>query len=167
MRFLTDDGSFGFLVTPLPGHDMFRFQLVIGSHLIGDSEPCILGSAMYRLGHLDRLDDERLSQVLQDPGGVMSTLESDEFHDAAVLSLAESLDGWAVDGYVHHDSVVMLARQYHRQVATGPILVSVVVRTEYDPIVDAMHSYWAKASNSRHSSRHLPPPCPVGGTRHP
>lgn len=50
MRVSTDDEQFGFLVTRLTGSDMFKFHLIMSGQLIGDSEPCILGSAMKQLG---------------------------------------------------------------------------------------------------------------------
>jgi hypothetical protein len=144
MRFLTDDGRFGFLVTPLTGHGMFRFQLVIDGQLIGDTEPCFLGTAMYQLGNLPHLDDERLGLLSSDPDVVLSSLLSEEqLHDRATLSLAESLDLWLIHGYVYEGNVVMIARGDEDGSLAGPTWISVVRSAEYDSVFDAAHRYWS------------------------
>jgi hypothetical protein len=148
MRISTDDGRFGFLASPLNGRGMFRFQLIIDGRLIGDTEPCILGSAMSRLGDLRFLDDERLGRLADDPAEVFETLRSDELlHDIATLSLAESLDGWLIHGYLSANNVILLAREYQAGALHGPVLVSIVDAIEYGSIFDATRSYWQKASD--------------------
>jgi hypothetical protein len=148
MRFLTDDGQFGLLVTPLTGRGMFRFQLVIDGRLIGDTEPCFLGTAMGNLGNLPHLDDERLGLLSSDPDVVLSALLSEEqLHDPATLPLAESLDHWLIHGYVYEGNVVMIARADEDGSLAGPTWISVVGSTEYDAIFDAAHSYWSKTNN--------------------
>ena len=115
MKFLADDDRFGIVVTPAGWRHMYQFRLVIGGRLIGDAEPCIIGSAMMRLGSLTTLSDPRLSLALTDPAAlirlVASTGELDiesgeepdsadtDLHDGTVLSLAESLDSWLVLGF--------------------------------------------------------------------
>jgi hypothetical protein len=146
MRFSTDEGRFGFVVTPVTESGMFKFQVVIDGQLVGDSDPCFLGSAMDRLGNLHRLDDKRLASLPVDPDFVLSVLRSDEaLHDAAVLSIAESLDSWLVCGYVYEGNVVMLAQIYEEGTLAGPILVSVVASPEYDLIYGAVRTYWSKS----------------------
>jgi hypothetical protein len=148
MRFLTDNGEFGFLIRPLTGRGMFQFQLVVAGQVIGDSEPCILGSAMKQLGSLPRLDDERLALISSDPAVVMSALRSDEeLHDATTLSLAESLDRWSINGYMYKGSAVMLAEACGEDSATSPLLVSIVDAAEYQSIVDVIRSYWSEVNN--------------------
>jgi hypothetical protein len=147
MRFLTDDGLFGFLVTPVAGPGMFRFQLVIDGRLIGDTEPCFLGTAMGDLGSLPHLDDERLGRLSSDRDIVLSALLSEEqLHDAATLPLAESIDHWLIHGYVYKGDVVMIARADEDGSLTGPTWISVVRSTEYDAIFDAAHSYWSRTN---------------------
>lgn len=148
MQFLTDDGGFGFLVTPLGGRNMFRFQLIIAGQVVGDSEPCILGSAMKRLGSLARLDDERLSLLSSEPATVVSILCSEEdLHDAAILSLAESLDHWMICGYMYQGSAVMLAQEYRASQVGNPLLISHIDAAEYGSIFDATRSYWSKVND--------------------
>jgi len=50
---------------------MYQFRLVIGGCLIGDAEPCIIGSAIRRLGNLNALSDPRLSLGLSDPSALI------------------------------------------------------------------------------------------------
>jgi hypothetical protein len=148
MRFLTDDGRFGFLVAPLAGYSMFRFQLVVDGRLIGDSDPCILGTAMARLGSLTHLDDDRLDLPFSDQDVALSALlTEEELHDRTTLSIAESLDDWLIHGYVYKGNVVMVARGDEDGSLTGPTLVSVVAASEYDPIIEAARGYWLKVSN--------------------
>jgi hypothetical protein len=149
MRFLTDNGEFGFLVSPLVGRDMFQFRLIIAGQIVGDGEPCILGSAMKQLAHLPHLDDERLVSISSDPAAVISALNFDEeLHDATTLALAESLDRWSIHGYVYKDSAVMLAQEYGEDATESPLLTSIVEVAEYDSIVDVICSYWSVTNKS-------------------
>jgi hypothetical protein len=148
MRFLTDDGRFGFLVTPLAGRGMFRFQLIIDGRLIGDTEPCFLETAMADLGNLPHLDDERLGQLSSNPDVVLSALLfDDELHDRTTLPIAESLDCWLVNAYVYEGNVVMIARAHEDGSLASPALISIIGFAEYAPIIDAARSYWSKIKN--------------------
>jgi hypothetical protein len=147
MRFLTDDGLFGFIVTPLTGSGMYRFQLVIHGELVGDMEPCFLESAMRSLGSLHELVDGRLRRISVDAGSVMDIIESDDsLHDAALLQVAESLDGWKVRGYVYEGNATFLAASYMSgsDDMTNHISVAVVSLAEYDSVFGAAHDYWAR-----------------------
>jgi hypothetical protein len=145
MRFSTDDDRFGFVVTPVHGA-MFRFQIIVARRLIGTDEACILGSAMHRLRSLNALADQRLGFLPEDPGAVSLALRTDEaLHDAATLSLAESLDEWLVHGYVFNGKVTILAQHYEGGELAGPVLVSVLEKNEYDQVIGAAYDYWTKA----------------------
>lgn len=147
MRFVTDDGTFGILVTPLAGSDMFRFQLVIDGRLIGDAEPCFVHAGMAELRELRQLDDERLGLLKSTPHVVLAALlAEEELHDSATLHLAESFDQWLMQGYFYGEDAVIVARGYEDGSPTGPTLISMVSRSEYLPVVDAARAYWAKAS---------------------
>ncbi|WP_405799371.1 hypothetical protein [Streptomyces sp. NBC_01506] len=149
MKFLTDDARFGFLVTPLKGRGMFRFQLIIDSQLIGDTEPSILGTAMARLGDLTHLDDDRLDLLSSDRDALLAVLlNEEELHDRTTLSIAESLDDWLIHGYVYKGNVVVVARGDEDGSLMGPTLVAVVKSAEYDQIVDAARSYWSSINSS-------------------
>jgi hypothetical protein len=149
MRISTDDERFGFIVTHLTGRDMFRFQLIISGQVIGDSEPCILGSAMKQLGNLRTFDDERLAELSSDPAAVIFALRTDQFlHDASTLSLAESLDEWMVNGFIYDGRVVMLAQDYRDEAAPGVLLTSLVDTVEYDSIFHAVHGYWSETKSA-------------------
>ncbi len=159
MKFLADDDRFGIVVTPAGWRHMYQFRLVIGGRLIGDAEPCIIGSAMMRLDSLTTLSDPRLSLGLTDPTAlvrlVASTgaldIESGEepdsadtdLHDCTVLSLAESLDSWLVLGFRHDRGVVFLAT-YRAGCAPGPVTAAVIEPSVYDSIVEMARVYWAK-----------------------
>lgn len=147
MKISTDDGLFGFVLAPLSGAGMFRFQMIVGGRLIGDTEACILGSAMYRLSNLRRLADERLGRVFEEPGAVVSALcTNDGLHDAATLSLAESLDRWRLHGYVHDGKVNVLAQGYNQSgEVEGLVLASVVNVPEYELMIETVRHYWQHA----------------------
>ena len=147
MRFSTNNGCFGFIVAPLTGRHMFRFQIVIESQVIGDTDECILGSAMAVLANLKQLDDKRLARLSVDPAAVLSILRFDEtLHDKAVLSLAESVDGWLICGYAYEGNVTMLAQKYEDVNLVGRVLVAVVPVAEYDAIVGAARGYWSRTN---------------------
>jgi hypothetical protein len=146
LRLLTDDGKFGFLVAATPSRGMLRFQVIIEGHLIGDSEPCILGTAVKQLGNRPRLEDKRLGALSVDPYVVLSALRADEYlHDLTTMSLAESLDHWVINGYFYEGNFVMLAQAYDNNEPTDLPLIAVVDAAEYISIVDAVRSYWLKA----------------------
>ncbi|MFF4432074.1 hypothetical protein ACFYZ4_23205 [Streptomyces sp. NPDC001513] len=146
---MTDDGRFGFLVSPLKGRGMFRFQLIIDSQLIGDTEPCILGTAMARLGSLTHLEDDRLNLFASDRDIILSALlTEEELHDRTTLSIAESLDDWLIHGYTHKGNTVVVARGDEDGSLTGPTLVAVVASAEYDSIIQAARIYWSSVNSS-------------------
>src|SRR5436305_5237534 len=108
MRFSTDDGRFGFVVTPVNDLGLFRFQIVIAGQLVGDTEPCILGTAMKQIGKLYRVDGSNADQVIADAARALAALRSDDkMNDATMLSLAESLDRWRVFGYLSGESAIL------------------------------------------------------------
>lgn len=146
MRFLTDDGRFGFLAAPMPGRDMFRFQMIIGEQLIGDSEPCILGSAMWQIRNLPHLTDPRFGSLSEHLAELMPLLRCDqEIHDAATLSLAESLDPWLINGYIYQGSVTFLA--IRDRAALDSAFISTMSLTDYEPVVGALYEYWKTPPN--------------------
>jgi hypothetical protein len=154
MRFSTDDGLFGFIVTPLTDSGLYRFQVVVGGELVGDTEPCFLESAMRSLGKLNRLEDSRLGRVSADPAWVLAVIESDEvLHDAALLQVAESLDGWKVRGYVFEENATLLAQAYASapEATIGQVLVSIVPLAEYSSIFGAVYRYWTETRHERNT----------------
>ena len=146
MRFLTSDGRFGLLVTPVVNSGQSRFQLVIGGRLIGGAEPSFAYGAFEEMGNLPRFSDKRLSLLSEDPDTVLAALLSEEeLHDPATLSLSESLDNWLIQGYCYEGSVAMLARPYENGSLVGPTLISIVGCAEYASIVEIARSYWAQS----------------------
>lgn len=152
MKFTADDDRFGIVVTPQGDHHLYRFQLIVGGRLIGESEGCIVGSAMKLLGDLKCLDDQRLDILSEDPAAVSSVLLSDdEFHTASTFSVVESLDDWLVQAYIRDGKVVFLAQEYVNDEPgglRGPILVSIVDALEYDAMFDAVWHYWYRHASS-------------------
>jgi hypothetical protein len=133
---------------------MYRFQLIIHGELVGDTEPCFLESAMRSFGHLHQLDDSRLGRISADATAVMATVDSDDvLHDAALLQVAESLDGWKIRGYLYEGDATVLAQKYASGPGgvEGPILVSIVPLAEYCSVFGASRDYWAK---TRHEKKH-------------
>lgn len=143
MRFATNSGEFGFLVTPAGGHGMYRFQLIVDNKLIGDSEPCFLETAMYQLGNLPRLENARLLAVSTNRDELLSLLNSDEYlHDKTTLPLAESMDRWAVHGYAQRDNVTFVAKSDLEGQARQTYLSSISL-SEFESVFDAAYAYWA------------------------
>lgn len=60
------------------------------------------------------------------------------------MSIAESLDGWLICGYVYRETATMLAQEIRGDDLVGPVLVSAVPMADYSAIVDAGRSYWLK-----------------------
>ncbi|MEU4568113.1 hypothetical protein [Micromonospora sp. NPDC023956] len=142
MIFLDDSGQFGLLVTPLAGHRMFRFQLIVEGQLIGDSEGCILGSVMAQLKNRPRIDDERLDLLGIESAQFMELLADDEFlHDSTIMSSVESLDRWTVYSYVRKKRFVIVAQEVSTR-ESGPILTASVDEVAFNSIVDAARGYW-------------------------
>ena len=61
----------------------------------------------------------------------------EDLHDRAVLSGAESLDGWFTCLYQQGTQTAALTQAYEGQELGGPILVSVTSRAAFDAVVDA------------------------------
>jgi hypothetical protein len=122
---------------------MFQFQLVVGGRLVGDSEPCIIGSAVKRLGRLKKLNDRRLAPDLSDPAAVMRLLQADDkLHDATTLSLSESLDNWLLRGYEYDGNVVFMAREYRVSETSGEVLAVIIDSSVYGSLVEMFRTYW-------------------------
>jgi hypothetical protein len=137
-----------------------KFRLVINGCLIGDTEPCIIGSAIVGLADLKALSDPRLSLGLSDPAALVRLVTSAgamdigsgeepddadaDLHDGIVLELAESLDSWLVLGFRHDRRVVFLASEYHAGGGLGPVAAAVIEASAYDPLVETVRMYWAE-----------------------
>jgi hypothetical protein len=146
MRFLTDDGRFGLLVAPSLGRNMFRFQMIIGGQLIGDSDPCILGSAMRQIGDLAHVTDPRFGSLPEHLAEMMPLLRCDqEIHDATTLSLAGSLDAWLINGHIYQGSVTFVAMR--DRAALDSALISTISLTEYELVAGASCEYWETHTN--------------------
>jgi hypothetical protein len=141
MRFTTDDGEFGFIVMPVGGRGMFRFQIVLQGSVIGDEEPCFLTTAMKQLRSLPRFDEEAFRPGLAEVAAIASRLRVDEDrHDASAISLAESLDRWHVFGYVSGGNVVLLAQEDGSE--PNSVLASVVELQTFEQIMDVVIACW-------------------------
>jgi hypothetical protein len=147
VRFTTQDGRIGFLVEATSYSGMYRFQLIVDGGLVGDDEPCFLESAMSVLGSLPTLDDPRLDAVLDDPASVLALLQTDDaLHDAATLSIAESLDRWLVCAFVHVEQVTVLAQPYadEEDILIEPLLAASVPVAEYTTVFENARAYWSE-----------------------
>lgn len=146
MRLSTDDGHFGLIVTPAGepwDSRLFRFQLIVDSVIMGDWEPCILGSMMWKLQNLPRLEDPRLARPHLDPKATMSVLRSEaELNDPSLLNGSESLDGWLVRGYAHGTAAVVMGEPAEPAAGRGTISVAVVPLRDFESIVSTAVRYW-------------------------
>lgn len=142
MRITTSDGTFGFVIEPTEAADFQIFQLVIDSEVIGDREPCILGTAMRQLRNLAVLDLGPLGPSGFSAPEILSTIKSrDDWNDATLRHLAESIDRWDLRGYSTGSEAVFIARP------NGPndvqvLLTAVVPLSDYVPIVDVLVQHW-------------------------
>ncbi|MFC5911583.1 hypothetical protein [Streptacidiphilus monticola] len=145
MKFLTNDGRFGLLVTRVTGSGVSRFQLIVAGRLIGNSELCFAYGAFEEMASLPRFSDERLRPPFEKQEAALSALVSEEkLHDPATLSLAESLDHWLVQGFMFEESAVMVARPYEDGTPAESALISIVGRREYADVVEMARHYWAQ-----------------------
>jgi hypothetical protein len=146
MRFVTDEGQFGLIVTPSGepwDSRFFRFQFIVDAVIIGDSEPCILGSMMWKLQNFPRLEDPRLARPRLDPTATVSVLRSDAvLNDPSLLNGAESLDGWLVHGYIHGTTAVVMGEPAEPPAGRGTISVAVVPLRDFESIVSSAVHYW-------------------------
>jgi hypothetical protein len=149
MRFATDDGHFGLIVAPAGepwDSRFFRFQLIVDSVILGDSEPCILGSMMRKLQNLPKLEDSRLAPPHSDPAGMMSVLRSDAaLNDPSLLNGAESLDRWLVHGYIHGTTAVVMGEPVEPPAGPRVISVAAVPLRDFESIVISAVRYWEDA----------------------
>ena len=150
MRVTTSDGSFGFLVESTDSPKFFVFQLVIDAQVLGDREPCILGTAMQQLQDLPTVSIDASPGNETLASGLLSELQAnDESSDATLLPLAESLDALQLRGFINGSTVTFLAQQGGAtEQSTSPILTSIPV-PEYDAIVAAIVTYWTAADTQR------------------
>ena len=141
MRFVSDDGAFGFRLAPTTELRFYTFQLIFGPNLLGETSPCIAGSCFGGLASIQRLDDPRLKPGLLTASETNDLLSTDErLSDGSLRHLAESLDGWATRMYVVDESVVVIAKQ--DRTGTGVLHRASVPLLEFQAMVEAMRSYW-------------------------
>jgi hypothetical protein len=89
VKFSTDDGQFGLIVSPRPGRDMFAFQLVVDGHVVGDGEPAILGSLMWELQHRPFYGIGQVPDAGASPGAAVELLlEHKQFEPAMLRGVA-------------------------------------------------------------------------------
>lgn len=89
------------IVTPTRWQHMYQFRLMIDGRLIGDTRPCIIGTAIKRLRDLETLGDPGLSLGLSDPAALVRRvasigalgIESGEEPDSSDTDLAFSWPG--------------------------------------------------------------------------
>jgi hypothetical protein len=121
----------------------FRFQLIVDSAIMGDSEPCILGSMMQTLQNLPRFEDPRLARPRVDPAATMSVLRSDAaLNDPSLLGTAESLDRWHVHGYIHGMTAVVMGEPAEPPTGSRAISVAIVPLRDFESIVISAVRYW-------------------------
>lgn len=154
MRFSTDDGQFGLVVSPRPGDGrMFAFRLVVGGCLVGDDEPFILGSLMRELQHRPSFGAGELPDVRAAPGDAVKLLLDDELRlqddriEAAMLQGAESLDRWLAWLYAHEAHGVALAQAAGDNERVGPVLASRVGLTDFRGILGSAVRHWQELSS--------------------
>lgn len=154
MRFSTDDGQFGLVVSPRPGDGrMFAFRLVVDGCLVGDDEPFILGSLMWELQHRPSFGAGELPDVRAAPADAVKLLLDEELRlqddrlEAAMLRGAESLDRWLVWLYAHEAHGVALAQAVRDNERVGPILVSRVGITDFRGLLGSAVRHWQELSS--------------------
>lgn len=144
MRLTTSDGLFGFVIEPTTTAKFMVFQIVIEGQLIGDRAPCILGTAMQQLRNLAVINVGLPHSQKASPSVIFSALQTnDDWNDATLLPLAESLDSWQVRGFADHSEIVFLARQNGGPKESHSFRMATLPVQEYDFIVKALIDFWA------------------------
>jgi hypothetical protein len=85
-------------------------------YLVGDSDACIIGSAISQLSNLPVLDHPKLSEARPDPGPALELIGSDDACNPAMFNGSEALDAWSVAGF--HRAVgdtVWIAQRYDHE----------------------------------------------------
>jgi hypothetical protein len=155
VRFSTDDGQFGLVVSPRPGDGrMFAFRLVVGGRVVGDDEPFILGSVMGELQDRPSFSAGELADVGTSPADAVKLLLEEESRlqdkrfESAMLQGTESLDRWLVWLYVHEAHGVALAQALgDDEQRVGPVLVSRVGLTDFRAILGSAVRYWQELTS--------------------
>jgi hypothetical protein len=155
VKFSTDDGQFGVVVSPRPGDGrLFAFRLVIGGCVVGDDEPFILGSITAELQHRPSFAGSELPDVRTSPADAVDLLLDeerrlqDERFEAAMLKGAESLDGWLVWLYAGEAHGVALAQAVEDNERSGPVLVSRVAVSDFRALLASAVRYWQELSST-------------------
>jgi len=138
MRFSTDDGHFGLIIMPVSG-GMFRFQMVLQGHVIGNREPCFVFTPLRQFRKLVRLDGPDFSGEAYLPGVFSKLQNDDQLHDASMTATAESLDRWLIRGYMNGPHAIFLAKEADSE--GNSILTSVLDADTYFMILDAVDHF--------------------------
>jgi hypothetical protein len=145
MRFSTDDNQFGLLISPTSTWGMFRFQVLLAGHLIGDEESSFIHSAMGELKNLPDFSEEIALKLEGEPARVVSVLYANEYlHDPSATLQAESLDSWMIYRYKTGDRVVFLAQEAGVHPKDASIVEVIVDLHEYQDLVNIATSYWSR-----------------------
>lgn len=153
MKFSTDDGQFGLIVSPRPGRDMFAFQLVVDSHVVGDDEPAILGSLMWELQHRPFFGVDQVPDVRTNLAAAVELLLEHEQFQSAMLRGAESLDRWLVWVYSQQAHGIALAHPVDGDERVGPVVVSLVKITDFRDVLNSAVHYWSKVRSGTGAPR--------------
>lgn len=147
----TDELAFGVLLSPSDRPRFWILRLLVNGDLIGDCEPCMVGSAVPIIAR-------RPPFAAIDPRGnrttVLNLLRSDAHHDATLYPLAESFDDWEVRLYSTDQEVVVVASSDVSQGETADLRLVAVAIDEYMAVVSTIASYWRSISDSDGSSSH-------------
>lgn len=139
---MTDDGEFGILITRVPV-TLFRFQLIIATRLVGDSEGCLPYSALAQLKEPYRIDDATFDQLPTDAVELMAFLNADDhLHDQTLAPQAESLDGWSVKLFATTSHAVILSREKPGEGTADAALCAVVPIDDYFALAEAAFEHW-------------------------
>lgn len=144
VKFSTDDGRFGLIISPRPGRGMFAFHLVVDGHVVGDGEPAILGSLMWELQHRPFFGVGQVPDTRTSPDAAVEFLLGHEQFESAMLRGAESLDRWLVWLYSQPTHGVALAQAADGDERVGPVRVSLVESTDFRDLLDSAVRYWSK-----------------------
>lgn len=97
MQLLTDDASFGFLVSFTSTPRFFVFSLSIQGETLGTGDSDMAATALGPLAQIACLADRRLAPAASSPSEVEALLASDDdLSDATLRHLCESLDAWKI-----------------------------------------------------------------------
>jgi len=140
VKILTDDEQFGFIIRKTAAQKFFVFQIVLEGCIVGDEEPCILGTAMRQLMNLTSVSVQPNNGT--DRFELVSHLRRDEIYDHTRFNVSESLDQWALHAYSYQQTATFLAQPNGFVGSPKSIIMAKISLDDYAQIAEQVVHFW-------------------------